>query len=134
LNDENLIPFTERTEKEQREIARLGGIKSGEARRKKKTMREMVQLIGNAQADTKQKSQLKALLGDSVDDEDITYRMLVAMTLYQKALKEKSMQAIEKIFEIDGQTEIVKNEYQELSVDELRGLLDGTKSSNNPKD
>ena len=27
------------------------------------------------------------------------------------------------------------NDYeQELSVDELRGLLDGTKSSNNPKD
>ena len=96
-------------------------------------MREMVQLIGDAQADTKRKAQLKALLGDSVDDEDITYRMLVAMTLYQKALKERNMQAIEKIFEIDGQAEIVKNEYQELSVSELRGLLNGTESKDDPK-
>lgn len=37
-NEENLIPFTERTEEEQREIARQGGIASGEARRKKATM------------------------------------------------------------------------------------------------
>ena len=36
---ENLIPFTERTEEEQREIARQGGIRSGEVRREKATMK-----------------------------------------------------------------------------------------------
>lgn len=40
MNDENLIPFSERTESDQRAIRTKGGIKSGEARRRKKTLRE----------------------------------------------------------------------------------------------
>ena len=43
---ENLIPMTERTEDEQRKIARLGGIASGEARRRKKSMREWAEVLG----------------------------------------------------------------------------------------
>ena len=43
---ENLIPMTERTEEEQRKIARLGGIASGEARRRKKSMREWAEVLG----------------------------------------------------------------------------------------
>jgi hypothetical protein len=40
MNEENLIPQSERTKEEQREIARMGGIASGEARRRKKTFKE----------------------------------------------------------------------------------------------
>lgn len=40
LNEDNLIPFNELTEEKQREIARKGGIASGEARRRKKTLKE----------------------------------------------------------------------------------------------
>lgn len=40
MNDENLIPTTELTESERRELARKGGIASGEARRKRKQMRD----------------------------------------------------------------------------------------------
>ena len=43
MNEENLIPFNERTVEEQREIARKGGIKSGEARREKKLFREAIE-------------------------------------------------------------------------------------------
>lgn len=43
--NENLIPLNERTKDEQREIQTLGGIKSGEARRAKKTMREMLDYL-----------------------------------------------------------------------------------------
>lgn len=39
-NDKNLIPFNERTEEERRELGRKAGIASGEARRRKKTMKE----------------------------------------------------------------------------------------------
>ena len=38
---ENLVPFNERTEEEQREIARMGGIKSGQVRKEKKLMRQI---------------------------------------------------------------------------------------------
>lgn len=37
---EDLIPFNERTEEEQKRIARQGGIASGAARRRKKALRE----------------------------------------------------------------------------------------------
>ena len=39
-NEKNLIPFNERTESEQREIAQKGGIASGAARRRKRSMRQ----------------------------------------------------------------------------------------------
>lgn len=40
---ENLIPMNERTEEEQREIARMGGIASGKARKEKKLLRELLE-------------------------------------------------------------------------------------------
>ena len=43
--EENLIPFNERTEEEQREIRRQGGIASGESRRRRKTLKEELELL-----------------------------------------------------------------------------------------
>ena len=42
MNEKNLIPFDERTESEQREIARMGGIASGKARREKQQTRQIL--------------------------------------------------------------------------------------------
>ena len=44
----NLIPQSERTKEEQREIAKKGGIASGEARRAKKSLREAMQILMDA--------------------------------------------------------------------------------------
>ena len=43
MNQENLISFKERTEEEQREIAKQGGIASGKARREKKLFKEAIE-------------------------------------------------------------------------------------------
>ena len=43
-NPENIIPNSERTPEERRDIARAGGIASGEARRRKRTLKD----CGNA--------------------------------------------------------------------------------------
>ena len=40
MNDENLIPLNKREPERRREIARLGGLKSGEKRRARKELRE----------------------------------------------------------------------------------------------
>lgn len=45
MNNENLKPFSERTESEQRKIRSKGGKKSGEVRRAKKTMRELLDYL-----------------------------------------------------------------------------------------
>ena len=43
MNEENLIPFEERTEEELREMRRKGGINSGKARREKKLFKEAIE-------------------------------------------------------------------------------------------
>ena len=45
MNEENLIPNSERTPKERQEIARKGGIASGKARRERKTLKEELLLL-----------------------------------------------------------------------------------------
>ena len=45
-NEQNLVSFKDRTPTEQREIARMGGKKSGEVRRAKKTFRELMEEYG----------------------------------------------------------------------------------------
>lgn len=45
-NEQNLIPNSQRTPEELREMTRKGGIKSGEVRRKKRTMREIAEMVG----------------------------------------------------------------------------------------
>ena len=44
-NEENLIPVTKRTKSEAREISKKGGQASGVARRKKKTMKQAMNLL-----------------------------------------------------------------------------------------
>lgn len=43
MKEENLIPMNERSENEVRELARKGGIKSGESRREKKLFKEAIE-------------------------------------------------------------------------------------------
>lgn len=43
MGEDNLIPMNERTKEEQREIARMGGIASGKARKEKKLLKELLE-------------------------------------------------------------------------------------------
>lgn len=82
----NLIPQSERTKDEQREIARKGGIASGEARRAKKTRRELALQIANAQVSNKAIKQfVKSNTG--LNEEDITGDAAVVNGLYSAAIK-----------------------------------------------
>lgn len=49
MNEQNLIPNSERTPKQRREQARKAGKASGEARRRAKGMREWVKIFGEAE-------------------------------------------------------------------------------------
>ena len=53
--EENLRPFNQRTEEEQREIARMGGIRSGEVRREKANLKRQLQVFLESEA-TKDKN------------------------------------------------------------------------------
>lgn len=43
MNEENLIPMNQRSESEVRELGKKGGIASGEARREKKMLKELLE-------------------------------------------------------------------------------------------
>lgn len=45
MNDSNLIPNTERSPEELREMGRRGGIASGESRRKKRELQKLAQML-----------------------------------------------------------------------------------------
>ena len=45
MNEKNLIPNTERSPEELREMGRKGGIKSGESRRRKRDLQKNVKML-----------------------------------------------------------------------------------------
>lgn len=72
---ENLIPMSERSKEEVREIARKGGINSGETRRKKKTMRETLEQM------------LDEVAKIEGNDNKLTYRELATLGLLKGAVQ-----------------------------------------------
>lgn len=76
-NEKNLIPFDERTETEQRKIAQAGGIASGKARRRKRSMKEAADLYLSL-PETDRRT-VNAMLRDQIDPEDIDNQMSVVV-------------------------------------------------------
>ena len=80
---ENLIDAAHRTEEELREMTRKGGIKSGEARRRKKTMREALELLlYKSKLPEQTKQMLKA---EGVTEEEMNHQMVITRSLIAKA-------------------------------------------------
>lgn len=86
MNDENIRPygFDQRTASEQREIARNGGIASGESRRKAKTLAEAMKMVAFlGLTDEEMKEELRAR---GVSDENMTNAVASAMAVVKKAM------------------------------------------------
>ena len=87
-NEQNLIPTNKRSLDEVRKNARKGGIKSGETRRRKRDMKERLEILlsmpikDGKGADVEKLKSFGALKGENITVEDA---ILVAMI--QKALK-----------------------------------------------
>lgn len=82
-NEENLIPFHERPESEQREIQRKGGIVSGVARRRKRSLREAADLYLSLPVADKRRA--NKLLRRYVDAEDVDNQMAMIAGLHDAA-------------------------------------------------
>lgn len=118
-NEQNLLrgnPDTQfKTGREQVEIARKGGIASGVARRKKKTLRELASIIAAAPVESSATRKKLAKMG--FEEEDMTNDALVTQALFNKAL-EGDVKAIEKWEELTS-TEV------DNTIEALHDLLDG---------
>jgi len=82
-NEENLIPFSERSESEARENGRKGGIASGVARRRKRSMKEAADYYLSLPETDRRR--VNALLRDAVDAKDIDNQMSVVMGITEAA-------------------------------------------------
>lgn len=86
-NEQNLIPFNKRAESEQREIRSKGGKARAAKARKRKAVREVMEMIANQPVtNDKLKKQMKAITGE-IDEEDIDMITAATMGIFQAAIK-----------------------------------------------
>ncbi|MBO7314899.1 MAG: hypothetical protein J6U49_04450 [Alistipes sp.] len=87
MNDENLRPFSERTESEQREIRSKGGKASGEARRAKKTLADAI----------------RAVLDEELPGTNLTRREAIVVKTLERVYKNGKMDDLVKIAQLTGE-------------------------------
>ena len=123
-NSQNLVPLTS---EKAREIGKLGGIASGEAKRKKKTLKELGDMIGGL--DIKDEKVRGLLANAGIKDEDMVRDAGMMFTLAIKAGKGDTRSA-ELIAKIRGQLK----EQQSIEVAEVKPLIDLTARKKNGED
>ena len=112
-NEQNLIPWNKRTENEQREYARQGGIKSGEVRRQRKAMKEQMELLLSMPFNVKNKNDQKVVdqmaeaLG--IDKEQIDNQMAMLIMLWKTASDSRSRNQDEQTANNDDKVQIIND-------------------------
>lgn len=105
MASDNLIPFNELTEEKQRELASKGGKASGEARRQKKAMREMLETC----------LEMKSPKGQ-------TYRELATLGLIKGAIKGNA-QNYRTILETLGELKSIEEDKLANNIGKVEDLL-----------
>lgn len=99
-NEQNLVPFGERSEREARELGQKGGIASGKARRRKKSMKQKMQLLLSLPAADNDQAELTAM---GVDPEDMDNEMVLVKALFLAAA-EGDTRAFDRIQDVLGRS------------------------------
>lgn len=109
-NEKNLIPNSQRTPEELREMTRKGGINSGKARRKKANLKKAFEAILEADVKSdKIKQQLESMGFEATNE------MALAMVMMQKAMKGdvRAFEQISKLTSIDTKDSLDRKEQRE---------------------
>ena len=134
---ENLVSIGDRSTEKQREIQSMGGIASGESKRKKKQMKETLQMLAKLKPNDKITAQISAQMGLAPDE--ITNATAVAVSVYNQALKgnmrasEAFMKAIDEDQE-EGLLEIkraelkIKQEQHQMEMEQYQRAMEGSSS------
>ena len=99
-NEKNLVPFDERTESEQREIASAGGKASGKARRRKKSLKQKMQLLLSLPPTDTDRTELTIM---GVDPDDMDNEMVLVKALFLAAA-EGDTKAFDRIQDVLGRS------------------------------
>lgn len=99
-NEENLIPNSERTPSELREMTQKGGRNSGASRRRKRDIKQKMKLLLSLPAADNDKEQLAAM---GIDPDDMDNEMVLVKALFLSAA-EGDVKAFDRIMDILGKT------------------------------
>ena len=123
-NEQNLIPNSMRTPSEVRENARKGGIASGKARRQKKTLKEIGDMIGSLKVTSEKNKEIMRQAG--IQDEDMINDVGAMFRLNLKA-QSGDTKAMELLAKLRGQLK----EQISAEVADVTPLVDLTKRIKN---
>jgi hypothetical protein len=124
-NEKNLVSLADRTTSEQREIAQKGGIASGAARRRKRSMREAADLyLSLPETDHRR---VNALLRDQIDPEDVDNQMSVIVGIAEQA-KRGNPQAASVLLKMLGE-DTPQDDPAADALEAARELLGGVDSA-----
>lgn len=84
MNEQNLIPFNQRSESEAREMGTIGGIRSGEVRREKKLLRESIMEAADMVAALSD-AERQAIIDKGCDPNEVTNRARFVAALWYMA-------------------------------------------------
>ena len=101
FNKDTPTAFQNLTEEQRKAVAAEGGRKSGIAKRKKKSIRECMKMLGQMKCTPREIEQIKKAFPE-LDDDEMTKNCLVSAAMYQKAASGDT-QAFSKITETTGE-------------------------------
>jgi hypothetical protein len=121
-NEKNLIPFDERTESEQREIARQGGIASGKSRREKKTIQKILaDLLDSEIKDSPQFAKLASKMGV---ESDKSVKDIFTMVCLLNSVKSGNLCDLERLTKLLGEDKQNENADVLSKLDKVIGEVD----------
>lgn len=124
-NEKNLVPFDERTESEQREIASAGGKASGKARRRKKSLKQKMQLLLSLPPTDTDRTELTIM---GVDPDDMDNEMVLVKALFIAAAAGDT-RAFDRIQDVLGRT-VAREELALKKQEAKRKAASGTDTEN----
>lgn len=124
-NEKNLIPFSQRTESEQRQIAQQGGIASGAARRRRRSMKEAADYYLSL-PETDRRT-VNKMLRDQIDPEDMDNQMAVVVGIADAA-KHGDSRAAGLLLKMLGEDAVQEDPAAE-ALAAARKLLEGVDSA-----
>lgn len=124
-NEKNLVPFDERSEKEARELGQKGGIASGKARRRKKNLKQKMQLLLSLPAADNDQSELATM---GVDPEDMDNEMVLVKALFIAAAAGDT-RAFDRIQDVLGKS-VAREELALKKQEAKRRAAAGTDTEN----
>lgn len=124
-NENNLIPFSERSKSEARKIGRKGGKASGASRRRKKLFKQLM----NSYLDSEEQNRdnWNELSCDGFEPEEITNKAVIVKRLCDEA-KSGDVQAVKLVMAMIG--EDIQHEELKLKQKEFKHKVDKEQDGN----